>query len=144
MVAIDGASVEDATRRFYCIDRPGLLTDDLPAGLMRDDQHEWARPASEWADERNGKDRIDLVHVVRKIKPTMLVGTSTHAGAFTEEVIRTMASNVERPIIFSLSNPSRLVEVHPHDANAWTEGRALLATGSPFPPAKMPSGRDYP
>ncbi|KAL1728056.1 hypothetical protein EV714DRAFT_216018 [Schizophyllum commune] len=144
MVAIDGASVEDATRRFYCIDRPGLLTDDLPAGLMRDDQHEWARPASEWADERNGKDRIDLIDVVRKIKPTMLVGTSTHAGAFTEEVIRTMASNVERPIIFSLSNPSRLVEVHPHDANAWTEGRALLATGSPFPPAKMPSGRDYP
>ncbi|KAL1688138.1 hypothetical protein GGG16DRAFT_60663 [Schizophyllum commune] len=144
MVAIDGASVEDATRRFYCIDRPGLLTDDLPAGLMRDDQHEWARPASEWAGERNGKDRIDLIDVVRKIKPTMLVGTSTHAGAFTEEVIRTMASNVERPIIFSLSNPSRLVEVHPHDANAWTEGRALLATGSPFPPAKMPSGRDYP
>ncbi|KAI4524915.1 hypothetical protein K525DRAFT_277813 [Schizophyllum commune Loenen D] len=144
MVAIDGASVEDATRRFYCIDRPGLLTDDLPAGLMRDDQHEWARPAAEWTGERNGKDRIDLIDVVRKIKPTMLVGTSTHAGAFTEEVIRTMASNVERPIIFSLSNPSRLVEVHPHDANAWTEGRALLATGSPFPPAKMPSGRDYP
>ncbi|KAI5899139.1 uncharacterized protein SCHCODRAFT_02484732 [Schizophyllum commune H4-8] len=144
MVAIDGASVEDATRRFYCIDRPGLLTDDLPAGLMRDDQHEWARPAAEWAGERNGKDRIDLIDVVRKIKPTMLVGTSTHAGAFTEEVVRTMASNVERPIIFSLSNPSRLVEVHPHDANAWTEGRALLATGSPFPPAKMPSGRDYP
>ncbi|KAI5828245.1 hypothetical protein K523DRAFT_417770 [Schizophyllum commune Tattone D] len=144
MVAIDGASVEDATRRFYCIDRPGLLTDDLPAGLMRDDQHEWARPAAEWTGERNGKDRIDLIDVVRKIKPTMLVGTSTHAGAFTEEVIRTMASNIERPIIFSLSNPSRLVEVHPHDANAWTEGRALLATGSPFPPAKMPSGRDYP
>ncbi|KAL1741362.1 hypothetical protein HDZ31DRAFT_67003 [Schizophyllum fasciatum] len=142
MVAIDGASVEEATRRFWCIDRPGLLTDALPAGAMRDDQRAWARPAAEW--EGAADDRIELLDVVRAVKPTMLIGTSTHAGAFTEEVVRTMAANTARPIIFSLSNPSRLVEVHPHDANAWTEGRALLATGSPFPPAKMPSGRDYP
>ncbi|TRM55509.1 hypothetical protein BD626DRAFT_561482 [Schizophyllum amplum] len=143
MVAIDGESRESATKRFYCIDRPGLLTDDMSDDALRADQREWAQPAGEWAEER-ARGRIELIDVVRKIKPTMLVGTSTHAGAFTEEVVRTMAEGVSRPIIFSLSNPSRLVEVHPHDANEWTGGRALLATGSPFPPAKMPDGRDYP
>jgi len=80
---------------------------------------------------------------VKKIKPTVLIGTSTHAGGFTEEVIKEMAKNVDRPIIFPLSNPTRLVEVDPSKANEWTNGKALLATGSPFPPAKMPSGKDY-
>ncbi|TRM59798.1 hypothetical protein BD626DRAFT_549994 [Schizophyllum amplum] len=131
MVAIDGESRESATKRFYCIDRPGLLTDDMSDDALRADQREWAQPAGEWAEER-ARGRIELIDVVRKIKPTMLV------------VVRTMAEGVSRPIIFSLSNPSRLVEVHPHDANEWTGGRALLATGSPFPPAKMPDGRDYP
>ena len=107
---------------------------------------EFARPAAEWSDanvQKNEKGEIGLLGVVKRVKPTVLIGCSTHAGAFTEEIIRTMADAVERPIIFPLSNPSRLHEVHPHKANEWTGGRALIATGSPFPPAKMPNGKDY-
>ena len=63
--------------------------------------------------------------------------------AFTEEVVKTMKENCERPIIFPLSNPSRLIEVDPKDANDWTDGVALIATGSPFPPVKSPKGKDY-
>jgi len=86
---------------------------------------------------------VTLLEVVKKIKPTVLIGCSTHAGGFTKEVVQAMADGCDRPIILPLSNPSRLVEVDPKDANEWTGGRALLATGSPFPPAKMPNGKDY-
>ena len=86
---------------------------------------------------------VGLLEVVKAVEPTVLIGTSTVAGAFTEEVIRTMAKKVDRPIIFPLSNPSRLHEVHPHKANEWTNGKALIATGSPFPPAKNPDGKEY-
>ena len=86
----------------------------------------------------NDKGEVTLLEVVKKIKPTVLIGCSTHAGGFTKEVVQAMADGCDRPIILPLSNPSRLVEVDPKDANDWTGGRALLATGSPFPPAKMP------
>jgi malate dehydrogenase (oxaloacetate-decarboxylating) len=91
----------------------------------------------------NDKGEITLLEVVKKTRPTVLIGCSTHSGAFTEEVVREMAKTVDRPIILPLSNPSRLVEVDPAKANDWTSGKALLATGSPFPPAKMPDGKDY-
>lgn len=88
--------------------------------------------------------KTTLLDVVKEVKPTVLIGTSTHAGAFTREVIEAMAAHCERPIILPLSNPSKLVEVHPKDANDWTKGKALIATGSPFEPVKMPDGKkDY-
>ena len=87
--------------------------------------------------------RVDLLQVVEKVKPTVLIGCSTSPGAFTEDVIKTMSEGCDRPLILPLSNPSRLVEVSPEQANKWTNGKALIATGSPFPPAMMPNGRKY-
>lgn len=92
-------------------------------------QTPFARDDSEWPD----KEHLDLLSVVKIVKPHVLIGTSTKPKAFTEQVIREMAKHVERPIVFPLSNPTRLHEAHPKDINDWTEGRALIATGSPFP-----------
>ena len=78
---------------------------------------------------------------MKAVKPTVLIGTSTHSRAFTEEIIRAMAQHVERPIIFPMSNPTVLCEVDPEDAMKWTEGRALVATGSPFPPVDIGNGK---
>ncbi|MCZ2969971.1 NAD-dependent malic enzyme, partial [Acinetobacter baumannii] len=75
-----------------------------------------------------------LAEVVKHVKPTILIGTSTVAGAFKEEIIKEMASHVERPIILPMSNPTPLAEAKPADLIEWTEGRALVATGSPFEP----------
>lgn len=83
------------------------------------------------------------MEVVKQVKPTVLIGTSTHHNAFTEEVVRAMSEGTKRPIIFPLSNPSKLVEVDPKDANTWSKDMALLATGSPFPPVKMSNGKEY-
>ncbi|KAF5383967.1 hypothetical protein D9757_006928 [Collybiopsis confluens] len=138
-VTADNISVEDANSKFWLIDKHGLIKDSLPD--VRDDLKPFARKDSEWSDLQSSE--VRLLDVVKKIKPTVLIGTSTHAGGFTKEVIEAMAAECERPIIFPLSNPSKLVEVHPNDANDWTKGKALLATGSPFPPAKMPNGKDY-
>lgn len=82
-----------------------------------------------------GKQR-DLLSVVQHVKPHVLIGTSTKPKAFTEEIIREMAKHVERPIVFPLSNPTRLHEAQPNDLYKWTDGRALVATGSPFPPVE--------
>lgn len=144
MSEIDGLPLEDSNKRFYLMDRYGLITESLRPDQMRPAHAEFARPSQEWEDaNKNDKGEVGLLEVVKRVKPTVLIGCSTHAGAFTEEVIKAMAEGVERPIIFPLSNPSRLVEVDPKLANEWTQGKALLATGSPFPPAKMPHGKDY-
>lgn len=130
----DGLDHREATSRFWCLGRHGLLTADL-APSLRDFQVPYARSAAEVAHwERNGSGCISLAEVVRRARPTMLIGASTIPRAFTEPIIREMASHVERPIILPLSNPTDLSEAVPADLVAWTDGRAMIATGSPFPP----------
>lgn len=92
----------------------------------------YARDDDEWGDKPHEK----LLDIVKEVKPHAIIGTSTKPGAFTEEVIKEMAKHVDRPIVFPLSNPTRLHEAKPEDINAWTKGKALIATGSPFPPVE--------
>ncbi|MFI9724262.1 NAD-dependent malic enzyme [Streptomyces sp. NPDC052396] len=130
----DGLAAAEATRRIWCVDRPGLLTDDMTG--LRDFQVSYARPAGEVAEWRRdpGLGGIALAEVVHQVRPTILIGTSGQGGSFTESVVREMAAAVHRPIILPMSNPTPLAEAVPADLLAWTEGRALVATGSPFPP----------
>ncbi len=132
----EGLSPEDAVDRFWCVDRHGLITSDMAAHLG-DYQATYARPAAEsksWRRGRNG-DGIGLAEVVHRVNPTMLIGASTAPGSFTESIVKEMAAHVERPIIFALSNPSARAEANPTDLITWTEGRALVATGSAFAPS---------
>ena len=130
----DGLSPAEAAGRFYAVDRHGLLTSDYP-GTLRDFQVPYARPAAEvgtW--RRDGDGGIGLAEVVSHARPTILIGTSAQPGAFTEQIVTEIAAHVARPIIMPLSNPTSHSEARPADLIAWTEGRALIATGSPFEP----------
>ena len=130
----DGLTRDVAVSRIWCVDRQGLLSADR-ADEMLDFQKTYARPVSERKDWKQGKENsIGLAEVVRRVRPTMLIGTSTVAGGFTEEIVRQMAGDTERPIIFALSKPAEEIEAHPANLIAWTNGRALVATGSPFAP----------
>jgi malate dehydrogenase (oxaloacetate-decarboxylating) len=95
-------------------------------------QKPFARKSTEW----DGKDTKSLQSIISEVKPHILIGTSTKPGAFTEDAVREMAKHVDRPLIFPLSNPTRLHEAKPEDLVKWTDGRVLIATGSPFPPVK--------
>jgi malate dehydrogenase (oxaloacetate-decarboxylating) len=131
----EGRSIEDATRRFWCVDKQGLLTTER-ADQLRDHQVMYARPAAEtrgWSHNGDGSG-ANLAEVVRRVKPTILIGASTAAGSFTETIVREMAAHTERPIIFALSNPPARAEANPADLIAWTDGRGLIATGSLFAP----------
>ena len=155
MVA-EGVPEAEARRRFWAVDRQGLLTRDMTG--LSDLQRRYARDPAEVAgwrrDGRLGKhavpgqravpagpmgpggpgvaDGLGLAEVVVRVHPTVLIGTSTRAGAFTEAVIRDMAAHAERPVILPMSNPTALSEATPADLIRWTGGRALVATGSPF------------
>lgn len=111
-----------------CIDKQGLLLKSQ-GDKLTPAQASFAR--DDWPEGD-----LDLYSVVKKIKPHVLIGTSTKAGAFTEQIIKEMARHVQHPIIFPLSNPTRLHEAQPKDIMEWTEGKALIATGSPFPPVE--------
>ncbi|GFZ48749.1 NAD-dependent malic enzyme [Saitozyma sp. JCM 24511] len=126
-------SEEEAASRFWLLDKHGLIKKSLGDKIRDEIEQSFIRQEDEWGDDEAG-----LLEVMKKVKPTVLIGTSTHAKAFTEEVVREMARHVDRPIIFPLSNPTRLCEVEPKDANQWTNGKALIATGSPFPPVDTP------
>lgn len=144
IVKIDGLSPLEANKLFYLVDKYGLVHEGLGGKKIRETVREFVRPDDEWADaETNGQGEIGLLEVVKRAEPTVLIGCSTVAGAFSEEIIREMKKHAERPIILPLSNPSRLHEAKPQDAMDWTDGQALLATGSPFPPCKLSSGKEY-
>jgi len=131
----EGLSQEDAAARFWCVDRQGLLTTDM-AGELPEHQVNYARPIAEsqtWKRDINGTG-VALAEVVHRVKPTMLIGASTAGGSFTEAIVREMAAHTERPIIFVLCHPRACSEANPADVIAWTDGRALIATGSAFAP----------
>ena len=130
----DGLSFEAASRRFWCIDVQGLLTDGM-GNELRDFQASYARPSAEvkvW--RQNQKGCIDLAEVIHQVHPTMLIGTSGTPGEFREAIVREMALHTDRPIIFPISSPASLAEATPADLIAWTDGRALIATGGAFTP----------
>ena len=129
----EGLSGEEAARRFWCVDKQGLLTTDMADGL-HDYQATYARPAEEKKNWRRFGEGVSLAEVVRRVRPTMLIGASAAAGSFTEAIVKDMAANTKRPIIFSLSTPAARAEANPADLLTWTDGRALIATGSPSSP----------
>lgn len=124
----DGIDRDAATRQVWCVDRQGLLTDEMTD--LRDFQAPYARTVAEVAGWR-GPGPIGLTQVVTNVKPTMLVGTSTVHRAFTEEIVREMAGHVNRPIILPLSNPTERIEAMPDQLIAWTEGRGLTLRTDP-------------
>lgn len=130
----NGLSREEAKKRVWLIDINGLVTDDMPN--LPNYQQEYARPAAEVADWMRENGKIGLLEVVKQVKPTILIGTSTDHGAFTEEVVKSLCEGVERPILLPLSNPTERIEVMPQDAIPWSQGKALIATGIPVEPVE--------
>ena len=126
---IEGLSEEEAYKRFYLVDRQGLLFDDMTD--LTPEQKPFARKRSEFS---NSDELTDLTAAVKAVHPTILVGTSTVPGAFTKEIVKEMASYTERPMIFPLSNPDRLAEATAQDLIEWTDGKAFVATGTPYNP----------
>ena len=130
-----GIGEKQARECFYLVDKPGLLIEGMPGLLpFQADFAQNRNRVAGWTLETPG--RIGLADVISNARPTVLIGTSGQARGFAESVVRTMARNVQRPVIFPLSNPTERSEANPADLDAWTEGRALIATGSPFPPIK--------
>lgn len=131
----EGLSEKEARARFWMIDIGGLLDSDRRD--LSDEQRTYTRDPNEitgWPRNRQGQ--IGLEQVITEIEATMLIGLSTVKGIFSESIIREMARKTERPIIFPLSNPTSHSEAEPADLLAWTDGRALIATGSPFAPVR--------
>lgn len=130
----DGLSEDEATGRFWLVDKQGLLVDDMSD--LRDFQQPYARQRSELSAWKQTADdgAIGLYDVVANAQPTIIVGTSTVGGAFTEQVVREMAAHVQRPMIFPLSNPTERIEAVPADVIEWTDGRGLMGTGTPWGP----------
>jgi len=137
----DGLNEAEARARFYLVDRDGLLIEGMaglqpfqaPFAQARERLGGWTLPSPQ---------RIGLAEVIANAQPTVLIGTSGQPHAFTEPMVREMARHVRRPIIFPLSNPTQRSEATPQELAAWTEGRAVIGTGSPFPPLDR-NGREF-
>jgi malate dehydrogenase (oxaloacetate-decarboxylating) len=151
-----GLSREDAISRIWLVDLPGLITEDMEDGLLYfqkpyarknaevanykrifnntsvEAQTRWPDMANLQAKANKEKGIIDLAETVANVKPTILIGTSTTPGQFTQDIVKNMASHVERPIIFPLSNPTLLHEATPQHLIEWTDGKVFVATGAPF------------
>ena len=130
-----GLSEQEARNRFYAIDRYGLITEN--GKDVRPGQLPYARKEQEVQGWRQPNGEIALLDAIRHAKPSVLIGVSGQAGAFTEEAVREMAKHTIRPVIFPLSNPTSQSEAAPQDLVDWTEGRALIGTGSPFEPVRI-------
>jgi malate dehydrogenase (oxaloacetate-decarboxylating) len=128
-----GLDRQDAARRFYLIDKDGLLVEGMAD--IAPFQKPFLQPRAALAGWNTGNpNRISLLDVIYNAKPTGLIGVSAQTGAFTESVVRAMAKHNKRPIVFPLSNPSSCAEATPADIERWSEGRAIIGAGSPFPP----------
>jgi malate dehydrogenase (oxaloacetate-decarboxylating) len=128
----DGASADQATAQVWLVDKQGLLTTDMTG--LRDFQKPYARKPAEvsaW-----GGSGASLLDTIQHAAPTILLGTSTARGAFTQEVVEAMSAAAERPIIFPISNPTSRIEAMPADVIPWSKGKALVATGIPVPPVE--------
>lgn len=122
----EGLSEEEVYKRFFMVDKQGLLFDDM------DDLTPEQKPfAKKHADFTNADKLTDLLEVVKTVKPTILVGTSTQPNTFTKEIVEAMCENTERPMIFPLSNPTKLAEASAKDLIEWSDGKAFVATGIP-------------
>jgi malate dehydrogenase (oxaloacetate-decarboxylating) len=139
-----GLTPEEAARRFYVVDRCGMMLEGVvdPESL-EPFQRRFVQPASAvagWECEEAG--RVSLFDVMKNAHPTVLIGVSGQAGAFSEKVVREMARHTERPVIFPLSNPTSNSEARPQDLVEWTGGRVVMGTGSPFPAIER-GGREF-
>ena len=133
----EGLSEEEAYKRFFMVDKQGLLFDDM------DDLTPEQKPfAKKRADFSNADKLTDLLEVVKTVKPTILVGTSTQPNTFTKEIVEAMCENTERPMIFPLSNPTKLAEASAKDLIEWSDGKAFVATGIPSDTVSY-NGVDY-
>ncbi|HEX4740904.1 MAG TPA: NAD-dependent malic enzyme [Caulobacteraceae bacterium] len=138
-----GLPETEARRRFYAVDRDGLLVEGMPGVTKAQEPFVRDRESvADWKLQTPGGS-IGLEDVVANARPTVLIGVSGQAGAFSETAIREMARHVERPVIFPLSNPTSRAEATPEQLMAWTGGRALIGVGSPFPPVSV-NGRTVP
>ena len=126
-----GLSEDEARSRFYLVDRKGLLFDDMDD--LTPEQRPFARKRAEFT---NANELTNLEAAVKAVKPTILVGTSTQPNTFTETIVKEMASYTARPIIFPLSNPTKLAEATAENLIKWTDGKALIATGIPADPVE--------
>ena len=125
-MVVDGLSEEEAYKRFFMVDKQGLLFDDMDD--LTPEQRPFAKKRSDFA---NAEKLTDLLEVVKTVKPTILVGTSTQPSTFTKEVVEAMCENTERPVVFPLSNPTKLAEATAKDLIEWSNGKAFVATGIP-------------
>ncbi|MEU8687538.1 NAD-dependent malic enzyme [Streptomyces sp. NPDC048665] len=130
----DGADAERAAAQVWLVDKQGLLIRDMTD--LRDFQQTYARDPAEIADWERSDGQVSLLETVRRVEPTILLGTSTAHGAFTREVVEAMSEGTERPIIFPISNPTSRIEAMPADVIAWSRGKALVATGIPVEPVE--------